>query len=153
MVERGKARDKKLKVREVVVFDTCLTTGATRCSCYGGDWKQAVEHAQCMVKSEERKASAQRARYKRRLATLELESDRLRVSVMEAEAQVKAMEWSNKKVRVRVRVRVWARVRVRLGLGLGLGLECSCLVFVSLLFSSELVVFAKESVADLFPNE
>ncbi len=47
-----------------------------------------MEHAQSMIKSEERKAAAQRVRYKRRLETLEVESDRLRVSVMEAEAQV-----------------------------------------------------------------
>jgi hypothetical protein len=84
-----------------------------------------VEHAQSMIKSEERKAAAQRARYKRRLETLEVESDRLRGSVMEAEAQVKAMAWANKKVwvrvwlmvrlrvRVKVCVRVWVRVRVR----------------------------------------
>jgi hypothetical protein len=51
------------------------------------DWRQAVENAQCMVKREERKASAQRARYKRRLLALELESDRLRVSALAAEAQ------------------------------------------------------------------
>jgi hypothetical protein len=75
------------------------------------DYKQAVENAQCRVKSEERKASAQRARYKRRMLTLELESDRLRVSVMEAEAQLKGMEWSNKKVRVTVRLRVWCRYK------------------------------------------
>ena len=77
------------------------------------EWKQAVEHAQSRVNREERKASAQRARYKRRLLALQLESDRLRDSIKAAEAQSKAMEWSNKKVRVRVRVRV--------GLGLGLG--------------------------------
>jgi Tfp pilus assembly protein PilV len=64
------------------------------------DWKLAVEEAQCMVKREERKASAQRALYQRRLATLQIESDTLRVSVKEAEAQVTAMELSNKKVRV-----------------------------------------------------
>jgi hypothetical protein len=78
------------------------------------DWKQAVEHAQCMVKSEERKASAQRAHYKRRLASIEIESsERLRVSVKEAEAQVNAMERLNKKVRVRVRVRVRVGVRAK----------------------------------------
>jgi hypothetical protein len=73
-----------------------------------------VQHAQSMIISEERKAAAQLARYKRRLATLEVESDRLRVSVMEAEAQVKAMTWSNEKVRFRVWLMVWVRVRVRL---------------------------------------
>jgi hypothetical protein len=77
------------------------------------DWKQAVEHAQCMVKSEERKASAQRAHYKRRLASIEMESERLRVSVKDAEAQVKAMERLNKKVRVRVRVRVRVGLRAK----------------------------------------
>jgi hypothetical protein len=111
------------------------------------EWKQAVEHAQSMIKREERKAAAERARYKRRLATLEEESERLRVSVMEAEAQAKAMEWSNKKVRVRVRVRVGS------GLGLGLGLGCRCLVFVSPPFSSGLDVFVKESVVDVCLNE
>jgi hypothetical protein len=77
------------------------------------EWKQAVQHAQSMIKSEERKAAAQRARYKRRLVTLEVESDRLRVSAMEAEAQVKAVAWSDKKVRVRVWLKVRVRVRVR----------------------------------------
>jgi hypothetical protein len=67
------------------------------------DWKQAVEHAQCLAKTAEKKASAQRVHYKRRLVTLEVESDRLRASVLvrEAEKHVKLMEASNKKVRVR----------------------------------------------------
>ena len=66
-----------------------------------------------MIKKEERKAAAERARYKRRLATLEEESERLRVSVMEAEAQAQAMALSNKKVRFRVWLMVWVRLRVR----------------------------------------
>ena len=65
------------------------------------DWKQAVEHAQCLAKTAEKKASAQRVHYKRRLVTLEVESDRLRASVREAEKHVKLTEASNKKVRVR----------------------------------------------------
>ena len=64
-----------------------------------------------MIKREERKAAAERARYKRRLATLEEESERLRVSVMEAEAQAQAMALSNKKVRFRVWLMVWVRLR------------------------------------------
>jgi hypothetical protein len=61
--------------------------------------------------------------YKRRLATLELESERLRVSVMDAEKYVKLMETSNKKVRVRVRVRVMLGVRVRVRFRLRVGVR------------------------------
>ncbi len=61
------------------------------------------------------------------------------------------MEWSNKNVRVGYGL--WFVLGLGLGLGFGLGLGCSCLVFVSRPFSSVLVVFAKESVADVFSNE
>ena len=57
-----------------------------------------MEHAQCLARTAERKASAQRGHFLRRLQTIEMESERLRVSVMEAENEVQRMDAASKKV-------------------------------------------------------
>ncbi len=66
------------------------------------EWKEAVQHAECLARSAERKVSAQRAHFMRRLQTITLESDRLRGSVLESEQQVKTMAAENRKVSVLV---------------------------------------------------
>jgi hypothetical protein len=73
------------------------------------EWKEAVEHAECLARSAERKMSAQRAHFMRRLQTITMESDRLRGIVLEAEQLVKTMAVENRKVRVLVGL--WVRVR------------------------------------------
>ena len=62
------------------------------------EWKDAVEHAQCLATTAERKSSAQRGHLLRRLLTIEMESERLRVSVMEAEKKVQRSDAATKKV-------------------------------------------------------
>ncbi len=57
-----------------------------------------MEHAQCLARTAERKASAQRGHFLRRLQRIEMESDRLRVSVMHAEKEVHRMDAASKKV-------------------------------------------------------
>jgi hypothetical protein len=57
-----------------------------------------VEHAQCLARTAERKASAQRGHFLRRLQKIEMESDRLRVSVMDAKKEVQRMDAASKKV-------------------------------------------------------
>ena len=73
------------------------------------EWKDAVEHAECLARSAERKVSAQRAQFMRRLQRLSTESDKLRGSVLDAEQVAKTMAAQNRKVRVLV----WLWVRVR----------------------------------------
>ena len=73
------------------------------------EWKDAVEHAECLARSAERKVSAQRAHFMRRLQTITMESDKLRGSVLEAEQLAKTMAAQNRKVRVLVGL--WVRVR------------------------------------------
>ena len=73
------------------------------------EWKEAVEHAECLASSAERKVSAQRTHFMRRLQTITIESDTLRGSVLEAEQLVKTMAAQNRKVRVLVGL--WVRVR------------------------------------------
>ena len=57
-----------------------------------------MEHAECLARTAERKASAQRGHYLRRLHRIEMESNRLRVSVMQAENEVQRMNAASKKV-------------------------------------------------------
>ena len=64
------------------------------------EWKEAVEHAECLASSAERKVSAQRTHFMRRLQTITIESDTLRGSVLEAEQLVKTMAAQNRKVRI-----------------------------------------------------
>ena len=57
-----------------------------------------MEHAQCLARTAERKASAQRGHLLRRLQTIEMKSERLRVSVLEAEKKVQHSDAATKKV-------------------------------------------------------
>ena len=57
-----------------------------------------MEHAQCLARTAERKASAQRGHLLRRLQTIEMETERLRVSVLEAEKKVQHSDAATKKV-------------------------------------------------------
>ena len=66
------------------------------------EWKDAVEHAECLASSAERKVSAQRAHFMRRLEIITMESDKLRGSVREAEQLAKNMTAQNRKVRILV---------------------------------------------------
>ena len=66
------------------------------------EWKDAVEHAECLASSAERKVSAQRAHFMRRLQIITMESDKLRGSVREAEQLAKTMTAQHKKVRILV---------------------------------------------------
>lgn len=59
-----------------------------------------MEHAQCLARTAERKASAQRGHFLRRLQRIAMESDRLRESVMDAEKEVQRMAAASKKVAV-----------------------------------------------------
>ncbi len=76
-----------------------------------------MEHAQCLARTAELKASAQRGYFLRRLQTIEMESERLRLSVMEAEKKVQRIDAATKKVYawlflVRDGVRLWFWVMV-----------------------------------------
>jgi hypothetical protein len=59
-----------------------------------------VEHAECLARSAERKVSAQREHFMRRLQTITVESDTFRSSVLEAEQRLQTMAAESRKVRV-----------------------------------------------------
>ena len=61
-----------------------------------------MEHAECLASTAERKLSAQRAHFMRRLEIITMESEKLRGSVREAEQLAKNMTAQNRKVTILV---------------------------------------------------